>query len=689
MHSSFSLNHKSKRRPVRSCDTCRSRKGDATTMPDNQCSSCLAFGESCTYSQLPGKRGPKNKLVEELKDKISVLENKLRTLSVCALCSQPLQSTFDSESPPSPEVPVKTERAATFIKDPHEGDEDISEELTDRFRQWQISTLIKFTPRLFGTASNISLVQSAFAMKEKYLGRPLIANSRLKRPLYWGQFPWEKDLYAKQPPYIFPVADLLNHLLDLYFDNIHPTFPILHRHSFRQDVAEGLHETDTSFGAVLLAVLGPSSPGKFPPFVVSAVDVPQYSDESRVMVDGNPLSAGWIFVSQLRIFPNLAEPTVHHAQFYCLMTLFSLGKSTPHITWAYLGLAVRFVQYHGRYLRIRTGPKFQDELWNRAFWSIFILDGLLSSLLGRSPSINPEEFDVDPPLEVDDEYWDHGFIQPLGKPSSISFFVHLTRLFQILCKTLSHLYASQLFKARMGLTVEREKEIVAELDSMMNAFLGSLPAHLRWDSVNRNGVFFEQSAVLRATFHWLQITVHRLYMHNQTPLAGPSLSICLTAARSALNVMDIWTSASPRITFSFLVQNPTFISAVILVMNIFAVKRAGLDVDKDLAQVQTALRVAKICEARWQSSGRQWELLQELQTLEGSRDQDAPPASLEGQSRPGELLPGMSIEQLLSETGGSMNGWDSELLSMWLPAPSESLMNVDQWDFLVEALAGP
>ena len=46
--------------------------------------------------------------------------------------------------------------------------------------------------------------------------------------------------------------------------------------------------------------------------------------------------------------------------------------------------------------------------------------------------LNFGSFDLDLPLECDDEYWEHGFQQPEDKPSSISFFNCYLRLIDIL-----------------------------------------------------------------------------------------------------------------------------------------------------------------------------------------------------------------------------------------------------------------
>ncbi|KAJ7650988.1 fungal-specific transcription factor domain-containing protein [Roridomyces roridus] len=692
---------RTRKRPCKSCDNCRQRKVrcDGPTMLDSHCSSCLASGEPCTYIHPPGKPGPRNKLVQELKQRIETLEARLRSLSVCSLCSQPLQSTLGTSASETP----KTD--ATPTEESQDVEEDPSEELTSQFRQWQLSLVAKSSPKFFGSASHINLVQNAIVIKQEYLGRQLKPNLGLRRPIFWTQFPWEKELYMLQKPYIYPAGDLIDSLIELYFANVHPIFPVLHRNSFQQHVAEGLHLTDSNFGAVLLAVLAAGS---------------RYSDDPRVMIAGNPHSSGWTFVAQLPIVPNVSEPSVYDVQFFCLMTIFSLSGSTPHIIWVYLGLCVRVIQYHGPSLRRRDGHKFEDELWNRAFWSVFVLDVILSSYLGRPPAIQLEEFEVDPPLEVDDEYWETGFAQPADKPATLSFFVHFVRLFAILGKALRWLYASKRQKTRMGLTTEREMETVVELDSLMNDFLDSIPSHLRWESTG-HGVFFSQAALLHVTYYWIRLTVHRPYMQTKTPLAGTSLFMCVTAARSALSVADVWTTQIPTIPPVFL-QHSLFISAVILLVNIFATKRAGmpLDVEKDLAQVQTAINVFRVCETRAQGTGRLCDLLVDLQSMDGYLSQRFPsktdaqddsgaqehtsqnpslnPRSLVGQfvshDQPG-FRPGVSIEQLLSDTQqhssatstpGNPDSLDTELMSLWLATPAD-LMNIDQWDAYIDSMA--
>jgi hypothetical protein len=54
-----------------------------------------------------------------------------------------------------------------------------------------------------------------------------------------------------------------------------------------------------------------------------------------------------------------------------------------------------------------------------------------------SNSLTFDSIDVDLPLEVDDEYWEHpnpnqAFVQPAGKPCRVSFFVASIKLHHIM-----------------------------------------------------------------------------------------------------------------------------------------------------------------------------------------------------------------------------------------------------------------
>ncbi|KAF7365374.1 Fungal-trans domain-containing protein [Mycena venus] len=358
-------------------------------------------------------------------------------------------------------------------------------------------------------------------------------------------------------------------------------------------------------------------------------------------------SAGWKFADQIWILRRQFEPSIHQVQMYCMLVLYSHALSTPQVSWLYLGLGIRFLQQRGEHRRKLEGRKHchEDELWNRAFWSFVVLDRHMSAFLGRPMAFHVEEYDVEPPLEVDDEYWDHGFTQPPNQPSQLSYFVANLRINEIMGDVMRRLYGSKKSKILMGWDgPDWEPRTVAELDSAVNNFEGSIPTHLRWNPENPpHGTFFDQSATLHITYNYVRIAIHRQYIQKATVLAAPSLSICAGAARAVLHTADAWLRKRQVLPLPNVV-NPVFVSGIILVLNMLATKRAGLALDKknkDFDLVATAMEILKFSETR----------LQPMFT---------DPAAYDANTI-----------------------FDDELMSMWMAAPTD-VANINNWDVYMD-----
>ncbi|KAJ7238584.1 fungal-specific transcription factor domain-containing protein [Mycena haematopus] len=702
-----------RRRQARSCDICRQRKTrcDGPNALNGSCANCLAFGSACTYLQPSKKRGPKytkNVTMEDLKREIMCLKAKLRSLSICSLCSGSLQTQRQANDS-SKSVSAFQHNTGPGSKEPPEEQELTGDELATRFSQF---SLTPFKTTYFGAGSSFALASSASLMKEKHFGPSSSTHSR--RPYFWQVLPWEKESMYRQPGYVYPPDDLIDSLLETYFINIHPTIPILHRPSFERSVAQGLHLTDMGFGGTLLSVLAVAS---------------RHSTDPRIFLDnGAPLSAGWKFANQLWSIPKFFESSLYEVQMYGLLSLFMLGTSVPHISWLYAGLGIRCLQQRGEHRRKPEGHKrsLEDELWKRAFWFLVSVERTVCLFLGRPMGLHVEEYDVEFPLAVDDEYLSKGFVQPPGIPSQLSYFVCYLQLCEILGDALRRLYGSKKAKISMGWDgPEWEQRAVAELDSTMNRFLDSIPPHLRWDPEDLSqDIFLDQAATLHITYNYSLIAIHRRYI--QRPSA-PSLSICATAARTILHTADIWLSKLQRLplpniivcsfldlmfdymhAFFCLEQNPVFVSGVILVLYMLGTKRAGLPMDKnkDLVRVATALEILKFAETRLQPAGRLWELLRELWSLDGPVPLDDPPRN-ESHSGDGQYYPQLeqsfdswhsmltddrsiqekTIAELLASDGPPLSTAESilndELMSMWMAAPTD-MANIQHWDAFME-----
>ncbi|KAJ6512658.1 fungal-specific transcription factor domain-containing protein [Mycena sanguinolenta] len=696
---------KQRRRSLRPCDFCRQRKircdapDIAVAGQTSSCSNCAAFNSTCTFLRVSKKRGRKSDDVPvvdelqkenvELKAENAFLKTKLQSLALCSLCRQPLAHALpqrtvsgvtidpssDGGTPENHAASSSPEEPGSLEESP--GDQDaISDEIAPRFSQ---ITLEWMGTTSLDPGSSLALFTKVIAVHEKHLGRPLLKPAW--RPSSWRILPWEKETYDQKPQYVFPASDLIDSLLNDYFTNFHPTFAILHRPTFEKSVKEGLHLTNCDFGATLLSVLAIAS---------------RYSNDPRVFLyPGVTLSAGWMFASQVQILPELFPPTIYEVQTYCLLAYYALGTSVPEMAWFYLGLGVRCLQQRGEHRR-RGQSGIEYELWKRAFWSVLVLEQITCFCMGRPLSIHIEDHDAEPPLEVDDEYWDRGFVQPLGKPSELSYFVFHLRLSEILGDVMRRIYGSKRRKMLMGWDgPDWEQRTVAEFDSTMNNFLDSIPPHLIWDPENLpHGVFFDQSATLHIAYQYLRISIHRPYIHKTT-VGAPSLSICASAARTIIHTASIWLNKLQRLPTSIVIT-AVWVSGLILILNNLRAKRGGpalKNKDQDLDQVSRAMDILKFCETRLQPVGRLWEVLRELWILEcptdiahadspsvnrpdvGSLDLGSPPSSNYTLS----LRPGISIEELLADADG-MNGILDDALMTMLMATSTDVAMFPQWN---------
>ena len=98
------------------------------------------------------------------------------------------------------------------------------------------------------------------------------------------------------------------------------------------------------------------------------------------------------------------------------------------------GIGIRMAQDVGAHRRkTYSHHSVESELWKRAFWMLVTLDIWFSSFLGRSCAISLDSFDVEFPLDCDDQYWlnpdpEKAFKQPEGVPSDFAYFLAWIKL---------------------------------------------------------------------------------------------------------------------------------------------------------------------------------------------------------------------------------------------------------------------
>ncbi|KAL0564764.1 Gypsy retrotransposon integrase-like protein 1 [Marasmius crinis-equi] len=639
-----------KRRVQRACDVCRRKKirCDGVQMPGNKCSSCLAYDLECTYMEAAKKRGPPKAYVEGLENRLEKMEKLLRQLmpdddynrEIGPLSNASTPREIIPQSPSS--LPAVQLTSATMMdsaidairrrdQTPPETKENLEAQqaeteellLSDNMKKMSISSKSLF--RFYGKSSSAMFIQRAIDLKEEFTGSstnllPLLQGR--KRPEFWHSTTWELDFVQKaQPPsYVFPEQDLLDELVQLYFKHINLFIPLLHKPTFCRQLEEKLHLREEGFAAVVLLVCANAS---------------RYSNDPRVRLDGvdSWLSSGWKWFDQVQLVRKslLSPPSLYDLQFYC-------GSSVPHACWTMVGMGIRLAQDIGAHRRKVSGHMtVEDELMKRAFWTMVLTDYSISAAYGRPCGIQEEDFDLDLPIECDDEYWEHpdpeqAWRQPAGKPSTISYFVSLLKLTKLLALALRTIYSINKSKILLGFVGPQwEQRIVTELDSALNQWVDSVPEHLRWDPNRDDEVFFKQSAGLYTEYYLLQILIHRPFIPSPkkpSPLSFPSLAICTNAARSCSHIADIQRKRTGTLLpFS---MGAVFSCGIILLLNIWGGKRSGLSADpaKEMADVHKCMEALRAIENRWHAAGRLWDVLYELASVgELPLPQGSPPAS--------------------------------------------------------------
>ncbi|TFK75372.1 hypothetical protein BDN72DRAFT_810971 [Pluteus cervinus] len=432
--------------------------------------------------------------------------------------------------------------------------------------------------RFHGKSSAASLVDATRKFKQMHLlsmegegkstGITPPPPTSTRRAEFWCSPKWElvwEGLHVDSPELIpqvlskFPADDLAISLIDLHFIHTNTQFPLLHRATFERQWNQKLHHRDIWFACLCLSL-----------FAVAG----RWSDDTRVLtppivkseteeIDWS--SAGWRYFTAAvdihRYRRSLLYPaTLFEIQTFTLLSMFLRGSTSPAAGWVFVSIGLRKAQDAGAHRKnvYRDIPTIDEELWKRAIWCLIMSDRIGGVSLGRGCGINEEDFDLDLPLDVDDEYMETtdpalAFKQPPGVPSKLSAFILLIKLMQILAFTMKTIYVVNKSRVFSGVfSLDWRDEIVAQINKAMNDWAESIPEHLRWTEDMPDPLFSNQAATLYTTYYLTQMVIFRPFVPSPTrsieskfiqgptipPFPLPAMKICISAAQSCARIID-------------------------------------------------------------------------------------------------------------------------------------------------------
>ncbi|PIL25372.1 transcription factor [Ganoderma sinense ZZ0214-1] len=527
--------------------------------------------------------------------------------------SGPSTNVAPPASPPEPpkseglRPPMATGPSPSAVSDNLDPSDDESEVQKNVVEIFDRLSLNPMTYRYHGKSSGLIFLRAAQHIKDQVETdsdsspattpeqpaldvRQMVRRQFATSPWLWA------SLEDSVPPFKdFPPQDLMDTLVEYYFRELNDYFPLLHEPTFKQCIQSGFHRHHGAFGATVLLV---------------CANAARFSDDPRVLWQGtdNRQSAGWKWFEMVeRVHKSfIAYAHVYDLQIRVLLISYLQCSAAPHACWTHIGLGVRTGIDIGAHRKRMYGaiPTIEQELMRRAFWILVLMDWGAAYNTGRPTSIHDEDMDLGLPKECDDEYWispdgEPLFRQPAGKPSKVSFFTTYIRLAQILAFAVRTIYSINKSKSVLGNGDRQwEQRIVAELDSALNKWVDSVPAHLQWNPDREDHLLLKQSAILLSHYYQIQMAVHRPFIstRRQSSLMFPSLIICTNAARSAVRVVsDLYERTGDP---SYKNVSSLFMSSVVLLLYVWGEKKSGRTAHcaRDIEYVKKCMEMIKVCE---------------------------------------------------------------------------------------------
>ncbi|EED12135.1 conserved hypothetical protein [Talaromyces stipitatus ATCC 10500] len=395
-------------RTKHACEACRRRriKCDGARPV---CQGCAAVGTQCSYAD--HKRVRDRQEMKSLKSTVDQYEHLLRDLlhEVPASAAKRIKSTLTpTDSYPlnrNPSMSSSSSSSAGSI----EGIDTISEDLNRNEESRATGFMGKNSVHAWlrnlepDSGYRVSPDSSMEAGNRAQFGQP-ISPQGLDNNMAVSYFLDDKKLPAcnSDDTYKLPPKNLADRILHSYFRSVHPFFPIVRTDLFLEQYRSlwGVNANPRP-GHKWLAIFN----------MILAIGCRRL----QFLKETLPTDVSHeIFFSRARSLSVNENTTFEHAdlqqvQVEALVTLYFMVSMQINRAWRVSGIAVRSAMALAINLRI-TDTDLQPgskEARSRLWWSIYMLENLLSHMTGRPSCIGSSSFSVDQPVPYSEDMFDH------------------------------------------------------------------------------------------------------------------------------------------------------------------------------------------------------------------------------------------------------------------------------------------
>ncbi|CAD6447833.1 cc592241-b443-4a60-97ec-4093a8eb1adb [Sclerotinia trifoliorum] len=307
-------------------------------------------------------------------------------------------------------------------------------------------------------------------------------------PIVPGKDPSEKEPLCS----LLPSREIADVLIRSFFDRVHPTFMIFHRHSFEQ-------RYDTMWSQLNVQVQDFESGWLCSVLMVLVLGAQALEPHDDLYIDYTQNYKSWVQsrASQLQV-----SSTLVNIQALLLLHLYLHNISERNLASIMLRAASTMATILGMHREEGNNRNsIESELRRRIWWTIYVLEQNACTTLGRPCFIDDNEVCVGFPNE---DLLDGGACVPMNYVEEL---VHLTKL---MAETNRMIYPP-----RSMPTPYTDKQMINNANRLimdLETWHHRLPLHLRLDSQTQSVTHMRAIYLLHLQFHHTQSLVARPFI---------------------------------------------------------------------------------------------------------------------------------------------------------------------------------